>query len=49
MYAFLVPVSGIALSAWIFDEPLRPTLLAGGALVLAGLYVVARTAGRERA
>ncbi|MCX6586064.1 MAG: DMT family transporter [Acidobacteria bacterium] len=49
MYAFLVPVSGIALSAWIFGEPLRPTLLAGGALVLAGLYVVARTAGRERA
>jgi len=42
MYAFLVPVSGIALSAWIFDEPLRPTLLAGGALVLAGLYVVAK-------
>jgi len=48
MYAFLVPVSGIALSAWIFDEPLRPTLLAGGALVLAGLFVVARTAGRGR-
>jgi len=46
MYAFLVPVSGIALSAWIFREPLRPTLLAGGALVLAGLSVVARTAGR---
>ena len=42
MYAFLVPISGIALSAWIFDEPLRPTLLAGGALVLAGLYVVSK-------
>ncbi len=42
MYAFLVPISGIALSAWIFDEPLRPTLLAGGSLVLAGLYVVSK-------
>ncbi len=44
MYAFLVPISGIALSAWIFNEPLRPTLLAGGALVLAGLYVVSKKA-----
>ena len=42
MYSFLVPISGIALSAWIFEEPIRGTLLGGGALVLTGLYVVAR-------
>ncbi len=42
MYSFLVPVSGIALSGWMFGEPLRGTLVAGGVLVLGGLYVVVR-------
>jgi drug/metabolite transporter (DMT)-like permease len=42
MFAFLVPITGIALSSLFFGEPMRLTLLAGGALVLAGVYVVTR-------
>lgn len=42
MFAFLVPISGIALSAFFFDEPMRLTLLIGGVLVLAGVYVVTK-------
>lgn len=42
MFAFLVPICGIALSALIFDEPLRPTLLIGGLFVLAGIAIVTR-------
>ena len=42
MFAFLVPITGIALSSWFFGEPLRVTLVAGGVLVLAGVYVVTR-------
>ena len=42
MFAFLVPITGIALSAWFFGEPLRATLVTGGALVLAGVWVVTR-------
>jgi drug/metabolite transporter (DMT)-like permease len=37
-----VPITGIALSAWYFGEPLRWTLLAGGVLVLGGVWVVTR-------
>lgn len=42
MFAFLVPITGIALSSVIFGEPMRLTLLAGGFLVLAGVYAVTR-------
>jgi drug/metabolite transporter (DMT)-like permease len=42
MFAFLVPLSGIALSSVFFGEPMRATLLLGGVLVLAGIYVVTR-------
>lgn len=42
MFAFLVPITGIALSAWFFGEPLRWTLVAGGVLVLGGVWVVTR-------
>lgn len=42
MFAFLVPVTGIVLSAIFFGEPIRMTLAAGGALVLAGVYAVTR-------
>lgn len=42
MFAFLVPITGIALSALFFGEPMRLTLLAGGILVLAGVYAVTR-------
>jgi len=43
MFAFLVPVSGIALSSLLFGEPLRATLILGGLLVLGGVYAVGRT------
>jgi drug/metabolite transporter (DMT)-like permease len=42
MYAFLVPISGIALSGWIFGEPLTSSLLIGGLLALTGVYIVTR-------
>jgi drug/metabolite transporter (DMT)-like permease len=42
MFAFLVPITGIALSSLFFGEPLRLTLLVGGFLVLVGVYVVTR-------
>ena len=42
MFAFLVPITGIGLSSLFFGEPMRLTLLAGGVLVLAGVYSVTR-------
>lgn len=42
MFAFLVPFSGIALSALLFREPMRVELIVGGILVLAGVWVVTR-------
>jgi drug/metabolite transporter (DMT)-like permease len=42
MFAFLVPITGIALSSLFFGEPMRVTLLAGGFLVLVGVYAVTR-------
>lgn len=47
MFAFLVPVAGIALSGWIFREPLTGGLAAGAALTLAGLFVVTRETDRN--
>jgi drug/metabolite transporter (DMT)-like permease len=37
-----VPVSGVALSAWLLDEPLTPALLIGLALVSVGVYLTNR-------
>ena len=42
MFAFLVPITGIALSSLFFGEPVRLTLFVGGVLVLAGVYAVTR-------
>ena len=42
MFSFLVPIAGIALSGWIFGEPLTPGLLIGGLLALLGVYIVTR-------
>jgi drug/metabolite transporter (DMT)-like permease len=42
MFAFLVPAAGIALSGWIFGEPLTAGLVVGGALALAGVFLVTR-------
>lgn len=42
MFSFLVPVAGIALSGWIFGEPLTRGLLIGGLLALTGVFIVTR-------
>lgn len=46
MFAFIVPVAGIALSALLFGESITPRLVAGGALVLLGVGIVTGRAGR---
>jgi drug/metabolite transporter (DMT)-like permease len=39
-YSFvLIPIVTVILSAWLDDEPIGLALVAGGALVLAGVYV----------
>jgi drug/metabolite transporter (DMT)-like permease len=39
-YGFvLTPIVTILLSAWLDDEPLHLSLLLGGVLILAGVYV----------
>jgi drug/metabolite transporter (DMT)-like permease len=42
MFGFLVPITGIALSSLFFGEPMRIPLLAGGFLVLLGVWAVTR-------
>jgi len=37
-----VPASGVALSVWLLDEPLTPSLLVGLALVSGGVYLANR-------
>jgi O-acetylserine/cysteine efflux transporter len=44
MFSFLVPIAGIALSGWIFGEPLTQGLVIGGLLALIGVFIVTRTA-----
>lgn len=39
----LTPFVGVALGAWLLGEPITPALVAGGALVLVGIYVGALT------
>lgn len=46
MYAFLVPVVGICLSALLFGEAITSRLVSGGALVLAGVAIVTRKHAR---
>lgn len=43
----LIPLVTVALSAWLDDEPLGAGLLAGGLLVLTGVYVGALRPARE--
>jgi drug/metabolite transporter (DMT)-like permease len=46
-YTFvLVPVVTVLLSAWLDDEPVRASLLLGGSIVIAGVYVGALRPGR---
>lgn len=44
-FALLVPVFGVLSSVLVLGEPLRPLLAVGGAIVLAGLWLV-QTSGR---
>lgn len=43
----LVPVSGVCLGAWLLDERVSWSLLAGGILVLLGLWLTNRSAPRS--
>ena len=40
--SYLIPIVALAIGAVLFDEPLRPRLLAGSALILAGVVIVSR-------
>jgi len=46
LISYLIPIVAVALGAALFAEPLRPRLLLGSALVLAGVVLV--TAWRQR-
>jgi len=46
-YALLVPIFGVLSAVLVLQEPLRPTLALGGAIVLAGLWLA--ESGRRRA
>ena len=39
-FAFITPISGVALSAWILNEPVTHGLLAGAVLVGLGLFLI---------
>ncbi len=40
--SYLIPIVALAIGAVLFDEPLRPRLLSGSALILAGVVLVSR-------
>jgi drug/metabolite transporter (DMT)-like permease len=42
LLSYLIPIVAVAVGAALFDEPLRPRLLAGSVLVLAGVVIVSR-------
>lgn len=42
LMSYLIPIMAVAVGALLFDEPLRPRLLAGSALVLAGVVIASR-------
>lgn len=42
LIAYTIPVVAVMVGAVVFDEPVRPKLVAGGLLVLAGVAVVTR-------
>lgn len=42
LMSYLIPIVAVAVGALVFDEPLRPRLLAGSALVLTGVVIVSR-------
>lgn len=47
-YLFLAPFFGV-LTGWVLlDEPLKPSLMVGGLLIIMGIYLVNRTFSREK-
>jgi len=48
VFAFLTPLLGVGLGAWLLGERLEPAFLAGSALVLAGIGLVSGHAGWVR-
>jgi drug/metabolite transporter (DMT)-like permease len=42
LMSYLIPIVAVAVGAALFDEPLRPRLLAGAALILGGVVIVSR-------
>jgi drug/metabolite transporter (DMT)-like permease len=47
MFSFIVPIGGIALSAWLFNERLQASLAWGTLLVMAGVFIVLRLGQTE--
>jgi len=45
-FALLVPVVGVSSSAWLLAEPIGPFTVVGGAVILAGLWLVERSGSR---
>jgi drug/metabolite transporter (DMT)-like permease len=48
-FSYLQPAISTALGIWVLSERLTPNVLAGGALILAGVYLTERERGEERA
>jgi drug/metabolite transporter (DMT)-like permease len=42
LLSYLIPIVAVTVGVVLFDEPLRPRLLAGSALILAGVVTVSR-------
>jgi drug/metabolite transporter (DMT)-like permease len=42
LVSYSIPIVAVVVGAVLFDEPLRPQLLAGAALILAGVVMVGR-------
>ena len=42
LVAYTIPVVAVAVGAALFDEPIRPLVILGGAVVLAGVAIVSR-------
>ena len=49
IFAFSVPIFGVLLSAWLFDEAIGARLIAGAALVMIGIWIVTRVPRRAAA
>jgi drug/metabolite transporter (DMT)-like permease len=47
VFSFVTPMAGVALSAWLFGEPLSARLLAGLAAVLIGIALASRSTVAE--